>query len=286
MSKSEDKFLDEIGAARPSFQPSSDAWASGERGSEVLERVLKVAETEASAADAHAGTGDGRREAGHERRSDRRRARWWTAPRVALAAAACVLVVLGVSLAVFFTGGSADQGPVTQASQPGASNAGTGSTPGTSSGGAGSVAGAEEVTKLSAVSDLMPLFRLKTSESFENLNGSSPGTLSEVNEAIARGLLTREEVSDGSAASPMTQGDYVVLLVKAFQTILPDTTFPTISLDAAATAEQRAAIEALAAAGIIVPADGPFTVARPLSKDVEARLLGRIEQAYKQSSKG
>jgi hypothetical protein len=178
------------------------------------------------------------------------------------------VVVLAVSLTLVLAGQRAGEVTVSRDSHTTVASTGTS-------------APAEGVTMLSAVEDLMPLLRLKTAESFESIGGGAgSGTVAAIEEAVARGLLTRAEVTN-AAVSPITQGRYAVLLFKAFGSILRQGTFPALPVDAEAAPEEREAITVLATAGIIRQADGAFVVSRSLTKEVESRLLDRIEQVIK-----
>jgi hypothetical protein len=248
----DNKFLDELRAARPAFQPYAEEWASGDCAREVLERVLAVAETAA------VGRAEPVKTRGASRRAGHAGARWWTGPRLLIAGGVLALVVVAVSLAVVFAGGTADHGPIA----------------------------AGQVSKLTAVEDLMPLYRLKEGQTFDSLTHPTSDSRSSLDQAVGLGLLTQAEVKDGSATKPITQGEYAVLLAKAFGSLLPERTYPTLAIDAGATAGERAAIGALATSGIILQADGPFSVSQTLTKEVESRLLDRIQESLKHSDEG
>jgi hypothetical protein len=251
----EDRLLDEIRAARPTAAPSAQDWVTDERGQRVLARVVAAGDARTSAAAVRSTL----------RRSTPWRGRWWTGPHVAIAAAVLVLVVLAVSLPLVFAGRVADQGKITEDSHttvlnPGAAGAG------------------DQVTKLSAVEHLMPLLHLKTGESLESIgNSMSTVTIPVMEEAVARGLLTPGEVSRISA-SPMTQGEYAVLLSKAFVDSLPQVSPPTLPISPGATSEERLAIEKLQQAGVIRKPDGVFEPGAILTSEQESRLLTRIEE--------
>jgi hypothetical protein len=195
------------------------------------------------------------RATGARGRAKHSRTAWWAGPRLVFAAGALIVVVLAVALAVVFAGRGTDQGGVTQSTAP----------------------TAEQVTGAAAVADLMPLYRLKSSS---DIAPTGNGTVSQVEQAVALGLVTREAALGAWATSPMTQGDYAVLLVKAFGSILPQGTFPEQQIDARSTPTERQATSALMTSGIILPQDGGFAAGQTLTKEVEDRLLGRVEQAY------
>lgn len=247
----DDKFLDELSAARPALQPSAEQWLGDDRGRQVLERVLAVAENGAPRiAPARADGG--------ARRAGRAKAWWWRGPRLAVACGLVALAVLAVSLAIVFADGAPDRGPIA----------------------------AGQVSKLSAIEDLMPVYGLKTGQTFDSLTRPTPDSLAGVDEAVGSGLLTEAEVLSGAAAKPMTKAQYAVLLVKAFRTILPRGTHPTLPVDATATADEQAAIDTLVASGIILPSDGLFRGSEALTTDVESRLLQRVEEALKRLTSG
>jgi hypothetical protein len=267
----EDIFLENLRAAKPSHSPSAEEWVKGERGQDVLERVLSSAEASAhssgrptsdaaTARPAHSGP---RRASG---RITAGRAGWWGRPRLVVAGGGIVVVALVVSLAVLLAGRADDKGTVVD---------GSGTT--VTNGGAAVAAG--QVTKLAAIEDLMPLYRLITHESLDTI-GSSSGSLPAIDLALKMGLLTRGELANGSAGRPMSQGEYAVLLARAFGPVLLRSGSPAQRIDPEATAEERAAIESLVTSGVIVSTDGDFDVRQTLTKETEIRLLTRVEESY------
>ena len=189
-------------------------------------------------------------------RAKHRHTAWWAGPRLVFAAGALIaVVVLAVTLALVFANRGADQGGVTQTTAP----------------------AAEQVTGAAAVADLVPLYALVT---HNDLVPTVSGASSQVEQAVALGLVTRKEASSGWGSSPMTQAEYAVLLVKAFASILPQGTFPVRQIDPGATPDERTAIGALMTSGIVLPKDGEFAAGQKLTKGVEDRLLGRVQEAY------
>jgi hypothetical protein len=197
------------------------------------------------------------RVAGARSRAQHRRTAWWAGPRLVFAAGGLVVVVLAVALAFVFAGQGPDQGAVTQSTTP----------------------GVEQVTGAAAVVDLLPLYSLQSHGDWAPVGNN---TSAQVEQAVTLGIVSHEEASGEWASSPLTQGEYAVLLVRAFGNSLPQDTFPVQQIDQRSTPAERQAIEALVTSGIILPRDGAFVPVETLTKDVEDRLLGRVEQALSQ----
>jgi hypothetical protein len=188
--------------------------------------------------------------------AQRRRSGWSAGPRLVFGAAAALVILLAVVVTVVVLAGDGTNGRV--------------ASPGTSA------PAAELVTNFDAVAGIMPLY-FDTS-SFDHVTPEDGPTPVDI--AVALDLVSPEEVSGGSASSAMTQGDYALLLVKAFGRLLPHGS-SAASIDPAATASAQGAISFLQSAGIILPEDGDFKAAEPLTKSVETRLLGRLREEFK-----
>ena len=193
------------------------------------------------------------RAGGARGRAQHRRNAWWAGPRLVFAAAGLMVVVLAVALAFVFAGHGPGQGAATQSTVPVSA----------------------QVTGAAAVADLMPLYRSKAGTEMVSIDNT---VSAQVEQAVALGLVTREQASGGWASSPMTQGEYAVLLVKVFGSILPQGTFPERQIDPHSTPAERQAMGALVTSGIILHVDGEFAAGQRLAKEVEDRLLSRIER--------
>ena len=165
------------------------------------------------------------------------------------------VVALAVTLALVLAGQGGRQGAVTQSTVP----------------------AAEQVSGATAVADLMPLYRLKSSN---DLTPAGNDASAQMEQAVAQGLVTREQASGAWASGPMTQGAYAVLLVKAFASFLPQGGFPEQQMDPLATLAERQAIAALMSSEVILSQDGRFVAGQTLTKDVESRLLGRVRNIF------
>jgi hypothetical protein len=132
----------------------------------------------------------------------------------------------------------------------------------------------QRVSTYEAVAGIMPMY--------QDLNGydSAPSEddATVLDQAVIMGLIAREAASGDAASSPMTQGEFAVLLVKAFGEKLPLGSPPS-SVDPVTVAGELGAIDLLRAAGIILPEDGDFAPAQPLTKSVQDRLLRRLQRA-------
>jgi hypothetical protein len=160
-----------------------------------------------------------------------------------------------VALAFVFTGQGPSEGVVTQSTAPAVA----------------------QVTGAVAIADLLPVYQLKAGNEMVPMGNT---VSAQVEQAVALGFVTREQVSGGWAAAPMTQGGYAVLLVRVFGSILPQGTFPERQIDPYSTPAERQAIGGLVASGIILSSDGEFVAGRRLTKEVEDRLLSRVEQVH------
>lgn len=229
-----------------------------ERGRRVLGRVLASVDTPASAPCARTAGG----------RGPRARAGSWRASRIAIAAVILVLVVLALSLSLSFAGREADRPTVAQDSNTTLANPGT-----------AELAGG--VTKLSAVEHVMQLVFTRIAWSTEPVSSSTTDQALLLDEAVDQGLITRSEVTSGSAAEPILEGQYAVLLWKAFGPSFPETTAPTSPVFGIIDPQERAAIYGLQSAGVIRESDGAFVVDRPLNDERERVLLGRMEDALR-----
>ncbi len=182
-----------------------------------------------------------------------RRAGWFTGPRLVFAVGGLVVVVLAVTLALIVASQMGHPGAVTQTTRP----------------------SVEEVTGATAVADLMPVYRASSHNDFAS---TGTGVAAQVDQAVALGLVSREEASGTWASSALTQGQYALLLVKAFGDLLPQGSFPAQPVDPKATPAERQAISALVTSGIVSPGDGKFAAGQVLSTEIEDLLLSRIQQ--------
>jgi hypothetical protein len=242
MSRKEGTFVDAVRSARPTVWPPAEDWVDSDRGERVLQGVLAADRAEMGA-----------------RGTQRRRARLWAGPRLVLAAGLVVVVVAAVWAAVVVAGHGDEKTPGAVASTQTTATA------------------PQEVTKLDAILDLLPLYRIKVSA--DATPSTAPGGTPS-NEAVTLGLATRDDLRGASASKPITQGQYAVLIVRAFGTNLPQGSVPERDVDPQASPDERAAIEALITSGIILPGDGTFLAGRNLSKPTEEWLLGRLEATY------
>ena len=107
-----------------------------------------------------------------------------------------------------------------------------------------------------------------------------PDTPGRLNFAVARGLITRAQVESEAARAVLSQGQYAVLLWKAFADLLPaGTSVGTIDPDA--SPEERLAIEGLERAGVFAASGPPLAVAEPLTVATESNLLEQIARAVR-----
>jgi hypothetical protein len=176
-----------------------------------------------------------------------------------LTAVILVVAVLALSLSLAFAGREADRPTIAQDSSTTLANPGTTQLTG-------------GVTKLSAVEHVMQLVNLRLMWLTESVSSST--TLDQaalLEQAVDRGLITPSEISAGSAAESLTQGQYAVLLWSAFGS------------DWSATSEpgETAAIQGLRSAGVILEADGAFLADEALTIEVERLLLARMEHALR-----
>ena len=190
--------------------------------------------------------------AGHRTHARHRRAAWFSGPRLVFAIGGLVVVALAVTLALIIAGQVDHTGAVTQTTQP----------------------AAEQITGAVAVADLMPLYRLV---SHNDVAPAGNGASAQLDQAVVLGLVTSEEASGAWASSGLTQGQYAILLVKAFGNALPQGSFPEQPDDPKATSAERQAISALVTSGIVLPQDGVFVAGDALTADMEDLLLIRIK---------
>jgi hypothetical protein len=238
MKRRDDISLDDVRASRPRLRPSGEEWVESERGRRVLERVL--------ASD---------RSAMAPSLAQQKRSGWLAGPRLAFAAGAVLIVALAVVLTVVVL--AHDDGKESRVAST------VTSTP-----------AMQLVSTYEAVTGILPMYKdLNSYDSAPPTNGATV-----LDQAAAMGLIPRESVSGDAASSPITQGDYAILLVKAFGGDLPLGTPPS-SVDPGAAAGEAAAIDLLRAAGIILPEDGDFAGAEPLTRPVEEKLIARLQEA-------
>jgi anti-sigma-K factor RskA len=257
--ESHDSLMGEIKAARPTPCPSATDWVRSDRGRSVFRRVLAGVETRAATASAQTVVGRGP----HVRAWSRR------GSRIAIVATILVVAVLALSLSLVFAGREADRPTVAQNSSTALAAPDTAEPTG-------------GVTKLSAVENVMRLVHVTTLWFAEP--GGSPTTVelaSLLDQAVDLGLITRSEISGGSAAEPLSQGQYAVLLWKAFGPYVSRTTAPTSPVPGAVDPDEKAAIQGLQSAGVIREADGEFVADRPLDGEQEQLLLQRMEDALR-----
>jgi hypothetical protein len=238
MSRKEDISLDEVRGAKPPLWPPADQWLESERGQAVLDRIL--------AAD---------QDATVQRRARRRRGGWGTVPRVAFAAGMVVVIAIAAVFTILAAQRTLDhRGPV-------------------ASGGT-EVTAEEAVTLEAAVADILPVYAKQIDFTFDQGSDSAE---SPVQRALKLGLLTNGQASGEAPSSLITNGDFALLLAKAFGRSLFDTDGLTPGpVDPQATLEQRTAVESLMGSGIIRETDDMFYVRRPLTRATEQRLLERI----------
>lgn len=187
--------------------------------------------------------------------AQQRRSGWGMGPRLAFAAGAAIVVMLAVVLTVlvlFQDEGKERRVASTVTSAP----------------------AAQQVSINEAVAGVMPMYKnLKGYDSAPLTNGA---TLA--GQAAGMGLIPREAVSGDAGSGPMTQGEYAMFLVQAFGSFLAPLS-PSPSADPGAVGDELGAIDFLRAAGIILPEDGDFDAAQPLTKPVEDRLVARLQLA-------
>jgi hypothetical protein len=254
-----DRLIDDIRAARRTPGPSAEEWVESERGRRVLGRVLESVDTPAPAPCARTAEG----------RGPRTRARSWRASRIAIAAVILVIVVIALSISLVFAGREADRPTVAQDSHTTLANPGTVELTG-------------GVSKLSAVEHVMRLLHAGTMWLSDSVGGATTvDGASLLDEAVDRGIVTRYELSSGSAAEPFLQGQYAVLLWKAFGPYVSRTTAPTSPLPGIGDPGERTAIQGLQSAGVIRESDGAFVVDQPLDSKREQLLLDRMEDALR-----
>ncbi len=254
----QDRLIDDIRAARPTPRPSAEEWVKSERGRRVLGRVLASVDTPASAPRVRTARG----------RGPRTRARSWRAPRIVIAAVMLILVVLALSLSLSFAGREADRSTVAQDSHTTLANPGT-----------AELAGG--VTKLSAVEHVMQLVFTRIAWSAEPVDSPTMDQALLLDEAVDQGLITRSEVTSASAAEPILEGQYAVLLWKAFGPSFSETAVPTSPVSETIDPQERAAIQGLQSVGVIRESDGAFVADRPLDSELEQLLLGRMGDALR-----
>ena len=192
--------------------------------------------------------------AGHPARAQHRRAAWFARPRLVFAVGGLAVVALAVTLALIIASQVGQPGALTLTTQP----------------------GVEQVTGAYAVADLMPVYRANSHSDFASTGN---GVSAQVDQAVSLGLVSREEASGSWASSALTQGQYALLLVKAFGDSLPQGSFPDQPVDPKATPAERQAISALVTSGIVLPQDGTFAAGEALTTDMEDLLLIRLKQA-------
>jgi hypothetical protein len=231
MDEHTDRLTDDLRAAKPALRPSADEWVEGDRGQRVLERVLASGETTEPASSARTMGVRGRR------------GRAWRPYHTVAVAAALVLIVLGASVWLVFSGRES------VAPQPAAG-----------------------VTKLSAVEHVMQLVFTSISWSAESVGTATTDEALLLSAAVERGLITSSEVDAGPAVGRMLEGPYAVLLWKAFGHYFPD-----VNLDA----QLATAVEGLRGLGVIRESDGAFVPDHPLSSEREQLLLARMQAALR-----
>ena len=244
MDEHADSSMDEMKAAKPVYQPSAKEWLSSDRGQRLLERVLATAQVPAAAQDARAG-----RPRGHGAA-----ARPWRDHRLLLAAAAAALVVVvGVTLGLVLAGpGGGTPGPV-----------------------------AAGVTKLNAVEHVAQMVLSGADLSFENTGSEVTNEAALLSEAVSLGLVTSAELDAGSGAEPMLEGQYAVVLWKAFGHYFPVAAGSTGPASGDQGAELTVALTGLRLVGVIKDADGAFEPERPLTVEREQLLLARMRAALR-----
>lgn len=257
-----DRLIDDLRAARPALRPSAQDWAKGDGGQRVLEGVLANAETAAPAPSAR--TAGPRGAAGPERA-----ARWaWSGQGYRTALAVTALVLLGAALSLGLSLGLGRAG-----SDPGSAESTTAEST--------TAATTAAVTKLSAVQDVMQLVFTVISWSAESVGSSTTVEALLLSTAVDLGLITTSELTAASAAGPLLEGQYAVLLWKAFGHFFPVSAVPTSPVATGLHAQQAEAIQELQRVGVIRESDGPFTPDRPLDSRRERLLLDRMEAALR-----
>lgn len=246
MSSKDHISLDDVRAAKPSLRPTAEEWADSERGRQVLERVL-AADREARPT---------------VYRAESRRASWGPRPRLAFAGGFVVIVAVAVALAVVFTGNGGTKGVGPVASAPGATQTSTQASDGSG-----------QLTTKTILSDLMPLYMEIVYQTADKTSSDTIG----VDQAVNFGLISGARATEEALGQSMTNGEYAVLLVKAFRTLLWQSSPPMQAGDAD---DLPSAIQTLKKAGVILPKDGEFAPGDLLTKDTEQRLLSRVRDIF------
>jgi hypothetical protein len=192
--------------------------------------------------------------AGHRSRAQHGPFAWFTSRRLVFAVGGLVVVALAVTLALIVASQVGRPGAVTQTTLP----------------------PTEQITGATAVADLMPVYVLISDK---DLMPTGNGVTALLDRAVALGIVTPEEASGAWASSALTQGQYAILLVRAFGNALPQSSFPDQPADPKATPAERQAISALVTSGIVLPQDGTFVAGEALTTDMEDLLLIRIKRA-------
>lgn len=242
MDKQTDRLMEDLRAARPAPLPSAEDWVEGDRGRQVLQRVLASSEALAPASGTRAA----------KKRGSRGRTRTWKGYWTAIAVAAVLVVVLCGSLALLFT-------------------VGRGGRPAVAAG----------VAELSAVEHITQL--ILTSEAWSSESGTT-SPLSQaalLSVATDRGLISSTEITAAAASRPVLEGQYVVLLWKAFGHAFPNTTAPTSPVSGSLDPQVAAAVQGLQGVRVIRESDGAFVPDRPLTSEREQLLLDRMEAALR-----
>jgi hypothetical protein len=240
MSRKEDLSLDDIRDAKPPLWPPADQWVDSEQGQRVFARVL-----------------DADLAAEPRRRARTRRGGRITAPRLAFAGGLVVVIAVAAVVTILVAGRTLNdtggQVAATQTTAP----------------------ADQQVTLEAAVADMLPLYSRALQQSAD-AGSTTSGDLSPADQAVTLGMLSPEEVSADAMKARLTDGDYAVVLVKAFGKFLPLDSFPAQSIDPEASPDERTAIDALMTSGVIVPGDGAFQVSLPLTESLEQRLLASV----------
>ncbi len=189
------------------------------------------------------------------RSAHKRLAARWAGPRLAFAGAV-VAIAVAVGIAVAFAGHDGS---------PEATVAATGT----------STQEAARVSNVDAVADVMSLYQMVAP--LDMLPEGDRAALAV--QAAKLGLVDEKAVLGASASAAMSQGEYAVLLVKAFGGLLSDGPSPTLAVDPAAISSPGAAVRFLQDKGVILPEDGAFSLSKPLTVPVEERLLSRLRDA-------
>jgi hypothetical protein len=242
MKRRDDISLDDVRASRPLLRPSGEEWVESERGRRVLERVL--------ASDRPAPATATVRSSARSKRGS-----WWAGPRLVFVTGAVVVAALAVVFAAVLL--ARDEGKERRVAST-----------------ATSATVAQPVSTHEAVAGVLPMYKdLKGFDSAPPQNGSTV-----LDQAVSLGLVPREAVSGEGASGPMTQGEYAVLLVRAFGGLFLRGPSPH-PVDQGSVIDELGAIDLLRTAGVILPEDGDFAAAEPLTTPVEDRLIGRLQAA-------